>query len=95
MVFVYQSWLCSLQPAKARTCSSASEIASVVQRAKQYQAFREELLTWEKTASECDRCSMMGEAVRFGMPFFGNEYTQSLTPIKNLPTVYRFNGAVN
>ncbi|MBD1830446.1 hypothetical protein NDI47_16365 [Microcoleus vaginatus GB1-A2] len=26
-----------------------------MQRAKQYQAFREQLLTWEKTASDCDR----------------------------------------
>ncbi|MEG3937142.1 hypothetical protein QT995_03095 [Microcoleus sp. S36b_A3] len=38
-----------------------------MQRAKQYQAFREQLLRWEKTASECDRCSVMGEAVRFAI----------------------------
>ncbi|MEG4397318.1 hypothetical protein [Microcoleus sp. BROC3] len=38
-----------------------------MQRAKQDPAFREQLLTWEKTASDCDRCSMMGEAVRFAI----------------------------
>ncbi|MEG4331811.1 MULTISPECIES: hypothetical protein [unclassified Microcoleus] len=32
-----------------------SETASFVQQTKQYQAFREQLLMWEKTASECDR----------------------------------------
>ncbi|MEG4023933.1 hypothetical protein [Microcoleus sp. S13C4] len=38
-----------------RTCSSASETASLVQRAKQDPGFREQLLRWEKRASECDR----------------------------------------
>ncbi|MEG4345282.1 hypothetical protein QUB70_18695 [Microcoleus sp. A003_D6] len=53
--------------ANTRTCSSASETASLVQRAKQYQAFREQLLRWEKTASDRDRCSVMREAVRFAI----------------------------
>ncbi|MEG4290989.1 hypothetical protein QUB76_19335 [Microcoleus sp. D2B6] len=35
--------------------------------AKQYQAFREQLLAWDKTGSDRDRCSMMGEAVRFAI----------------------------
>ncbi|MEG4197630.1 hypothetical protein [Microcoleus sp. Pol12A5] len=42
--------------ANTRTCSSASETASIVQRAKQDRVVREHLLKWEKTASECDRC---------------------------------------
>ncbi|WP_333326741.1 hypothetical protein [Microcoleus sp. LAD1_D3] len=47
-----------------------SETASIVQRRKQYQVFREQLLTWEKTASDCDRCSVMGEAVQFASVLF-------------------------
>jgi hypothetical protein len=35
--------------------------------AKQDQAFREQLLAWEKTSFDRDRCSMMGEAVRFAI----------------------------
>ena len=38
-----------------------------MQRAKQYHVFREQLLRWEKTASDCDRCSVMVEAVRFAI----------------------------
>ncbi|MEG5040105.1 MULTISPECIES: hypothetical protein [unclassified Microcoleus] len=38
-----------------------------MQRAKQDPAFREQLLTWEKTASDRDRCSLMGEAVRYAI----------------------------
>ncbi|WP_445306866.1 hypothetical protein [Microcoleus vaginatus] len=38
-----------------------------MQRAKQDPVFREHLLAWEKTASDCDRCSMMGEAVRYAI----------------------------
>ncbi|MEG4278127.1 hypothetical protein QUA62_11690 [Microcoleus sp. MON1_C1] len=38
-----------------------------MQRAKQDRVFREHLLRWEKTASDCDRCSVMGEAVRFAI----------------------------
>ncbi|MEG3983424.1 hypothetical protein QUA08_21930 [Microcoleus sp. T3B2] len=38
-----------------------------MQQAKQYQVFREQLLTWEKTASDCDRCSVMGEAVGYAI----------------------------
>ncbi|MEG4303936.1 hypothetical protein [Microcoleus sp. D3_18a_C4] len=53
--------------AHTRTCSSASETASLVQRAKQDRAFREQLLAWEKTASDCDRCSVMGEAVGYAI----------------------------
>ncbi|MEG3890984.1 hypothetical protein QT973_11105 [Microcoleus sp. Z1_A1] len=53
--------------ANTRTESSVSETASIVQQAKQYQAFREQLLMWEKRASECDRCSVMGEAVRYAI----------------------------
>ncbi|MBD0393844.1 MAG: hypothetical protein ICV52_08285 [Microcoleus sp. C1-bin4] len=34
---------------------------------KQDRVFREHLLTWEKTGLERDRCSMMGEAVRFAI----------------------------
>ncbi|MEG4516180.1 MULTISPECIES: hypothetical protein [unclassified Microcoleus] len=59
--------------ANTRTCSCASETTSIVQRAKQDPVFQEQLLRWEKTASDRDRCSVMGEAVRFGMPFCGNE----------------------
>jgi hypothetical protein len=40
---------------------------AIVQRAKQDPVFREQLLTWEKTASDRVRCSMMGEAVRFAI----------------------------
>lgn len=39
---------------------------------------------WDKTASDCDRCSVMGEAVRFGMPCGGNEYTPQGIPLKIL-----------
>ncbi|MEG4120515.1 hypothetical protein QUA43_23980 [Microcoleus sp. N9_B4] len=85
----------SRRATNTRTCSSVSETASLVQRRKQYQVLRKQLLRWEKTASECDRCSLMGEAVRYAMPFSGNEYTQSLTPIKNPPTVHRVNCPVN
>ncbi|MEG3922504.1 hypothetical protein [Microcoleus sp. POL10_C6] len=85
----------SRRAANTRTCSSASETASLVQRGKQYQVFREQLLMWDKTASDCDRCSVMGEAVRFGMPCGGNEYTPNLTPIKNPPAGSRFNCPVD
>jgi hypothetical protein len=40
---------------------------SIVQQAKQDPVFREHLLTWEKTASDQIRCSMIGEAVRFAI----------------------------
>ncbi|MEG4583881.1 hypothetical protein QUA54_01345 [Microcoleus sp. MOSTC5] len=43
------------------------KLQAIVQRAKQDPAFREQLLTWEKTASDCDLCSVMGEAVRFAI----------------------------
>ncbi|MEG4232901.1 hypothetical protein QUA40_12435 [Microcoleus sp. Pol11C3] len=38
-----------------------------MQRTKQNPVFREQLLAWEKMASDCDRCSMMGEAVRYAI----------------------------
>ncbi|WP_138921065.1 hypothetical protein [Microcoleus vaginatus] len=57
--------------ANTRTGPSASETASMVQRAKQYQVFGEQLLKWEKTASDCDRCSLMGEAVRYAIALLG------------------------
>jgi uncharacterized protein YjbI with pentapeptide repeats len=37
---------------------------TIAQRAKQDAGFREQLLRWEKTASDRVRCSVMGEAVR-------------------------------
>jgi hypothetical protein len=40
---------------------------TIAQRAKQDPVFREQLLRWEKTASDGDRCSVMGEAVRFAI----------------------------
>ncbi|MBD1812529.1 low-complexity protein, partial [Microcoleus sp. FACHB-DQ6] len=40
---------------------------AIVQRAKQDPIFREQLLAWEKTASDRVRCSMMGEAVRYAI----------------------------
>ncbi|MEG4205827.1 hypothetical protein QUA20_18085 [Microcoleus sp. Pol7_A1] len=57
-----------LKPALALLCRKLQEI---VQRAKQYQAFREQLLTWEKTASDCDLCSVMGKRCGLRSPFCG------------------------
>src|SRR4028119_126223 len=40
---------------------------AIVQQAKQDSVFREQLIAWEKTASDRVRCSMIGEAVRFAI----------------------------
>lgn len=40
---------------------------TIAQRAKQDPGFREQLLRWEKTASDRVRCSVMGEAVRLAI----------------------------
>jgi hypothetical protein len=40
---------------------------AIVQQAKQDSVFREQLIAWEKTASDQVRCSMIGEAVRFAI----------------------------
>ncbi|MEG4988581.1 hypothetical protein QUB08_22765 [Microcoleus sp. BR0-C5] len=38
-----------------------------MQRTKQNPVFREQLLAWEKMASDCDRSSVMGATVRFAI----------------------------
>ena len=47
--------------------SEPVNVQAIVQQAKQDPVFREQLIVWEKTASDHVRCSMMGEAVRFAI----------------------------